>query len=193
MLGDQRKLQTAELNVIQMCRGHITSADTNPWPQFTSHSKPQLLTWFQVNLCYSLDLEYPQGCSIEKLWNLWGRGPSERSLGHREHILGKYSAILGSSGQEQFCSLIMLDVLCCLTAGLRTMRPTDHGLRPPKLWAKISFERLNISAIWLWFQKATLTLTPYFVVTHKRLPFLYHLALQANQDFVRAKYSLCLS
>lgn len=144
-LGEQRKLQTTEPKGIR----HATSSDTHPWPQFTSHSKPQLSmagfhlpVWFQVNLCYSLDLEYPQGGSIEKLWDLWGAGSSERSLGHCEYVLEETSLILGSSELwwVKFSSIMRLNVLYSLTAGLRMMRPTDHGLRPPKVWAKVSFE-----------------------------------------------------
>jgi hypothetical protein len=34
--------------------------------------------------------------------------------------------------------------MCCLTTGPKGIGPTDHGLKPPKPWTKISFPLYNL-------------------------------------------------
>lgn len=82
-LGEQRKLQTTEPKGIR----HATSSDTHPWPQFTSHSKPQLsMAGFSSSCLISGKLVLQSGSWVSPGWFYWEVVGSLRGRVFREVV-----------------------------------------------------------------------------------------------------------
>jgi hypothetical protein len=72
-----------------------------------------------------------------KRWDHLGRF---RSLGMPVKGTGRHHSLFCFPHSElsSFFCRVLYDMLCCLNTGTKAVGPTEHGLKPPKVWAKIN-------------------------------------------------------
>lgn len=87
-------------------------------------------------------------------------GHAQKGNGGKDHGLHLLLLLLSPKVTSPALLYIVATMCCCLTTHPDTVRPTDHGVEPLKLWVKatLSFQKFSISSICCINRKWTNTL-----------------------------------